>query len=315
MLRYLTFNRGGRRKMPIAAIRTPEERFAYLPNFPYSPNYIESLPGYHGLRMHYVDEGPIDAENTFLCLHGEPTWSYLYRKMIPVFVNTGGRVIAPDFFGFGRSDKPINDSDITFSFHRDSLLRLIEQLDLQNITLVCQDWGGILGLTLPGSMKNRFKRLIIMNTALPIGKSLGEGFEMWKSYAAQFNDVSVSGLLAANCPGVLDMMDIAAYAAPFPDATYKAGVRRFPELVAVNPEMEGVNYAEDAKRFLSTEWDGQSFMAVGSLDPFFGQSIMDDLRSTIKNCPEPVVLSDVGHFVQEWGEDVAKKALKYFEST
>ncbi len=301
--------------MSIAAIRTPDERFACLPNFPYSPNYTESLPGYQGLRMHYVDEGPADAKHTFLCLHGEPTWSYLYRKMIPIFVNAGGRVIAPDFFGFGRSDKPINDSDITFSFHRNSLLRLIEQLNLQNITLVCQDWGGILGLTLPGSMTNRFKRLIVMNTALPVGESLGEGFEMWKSYAAQFNDVSVSGLLAANCPGVLDLMDIAAYAAPFPDATYKAGVRRFPELVAVNPGMEGVKYAEDAKRFLSTEWNGQSFMAVGSLDPFFGQSIMDNLRSTIKNCPNPVVFSDVGHFVQEWGEDVAKKALKHFDTT
>ncbi len=300
--------------MSIAAIRTPDERFACLPNFPYSPNYTESLPGYQGLRMHYVDEGPADAKHTFLCLHGEPTWSYLYRKMIPIFVNAGGRVIAPDFFGFGRSDKPINDSDITFSFHRNSLLRLIEQLNLQNITLVCQDWGGILGLTLPGSMTNRFKRLIVMNTALPVGESLGEGFEMWKSYAAQFNDVSVSGLLAANCPGVLDLMDIAAYAAPFPDATYKAGVRRFPELVAVNPGMEGVKYAEDAKRFLSTEWNGQSFMAVGSLDPFFGQSIMDNLRSTIKNCPNPVVFSDVGHFVQEWGEDVAKKALKHFDT-
>ena len=300
--------------MSIAAIRTPDERFAYLPNFPYSPNYTESLPGYQGLRMHYVDEGPTDAKHTFLCLHGEPTWSYLYRKMIPIFVNAGGRVIAPDFFGFGRSDKPINDSDITFSFHRNSLLRLIEQLNLQNITLVCQDWGGILGLTLPGSMANRFERLIVMNTALPVGESLGEGFEMWKSYAAQFNDVSVSGLLAANCPGVLDLMDIAAYAAPFPDATYKAGVRRFPELVAVNPGMEGVKYAEDAKRFLSTEWNGQSFMAVGSLDPFFGQSIMDNLRSTIKNCPDPVVYSDVGHFVQEWGEDVAKKALKHFDT-
>jgi len=300
--------------MSIAAIRTPDERFACLPNFPYSPNYTESLPGYQGLRMHYVDEGPTDAKHTFLCLHGEPTWSYLYRKMIPIFVNAGGRVIAPDFFGFGRSDKPINDSDITFSFHRNSLLRLIEQLNLQNITLVCQDWGGILGLTLPGNMANRFKRLIVMNTALPVGESLGEGFEMWKSYAAQFNDVSVSGLLAANCPGVLDLMDIAAYAAPFPDATYKAGVRRFPELVAVNPGMEGVKYAEDAKRFLSTEWNGQSFMAVGSLDPFFGQSIMDNLRSTIKNCPDPVVYSDVGHFVQEWGEDVAKKALKHFDT-
>jgi pimeloyl-ACP methyl ester carboxylesterase len=135
---------------------------------------------------------------------------------------------------------------------------------------------------------------------------------MWKSYAAQFNDVSVSGLLAANCPGVVDMMDIAAYAAPFPDATYKAGVRRFPELVATKPGMEGVAYANDAKKFWSTDWNGQSFMAIGMLDPFFGKSIMDDLKSTIKNCPEAVALENVGHFVQEWGEDVAKAALQSF---
>ncbi len=298
--------------MPIDAVRTPEKRFSCLPNFPYSPNYVESLPGYEGLRMHYVDEGPTNADHTYLCLHGEPTWSYLYRKMIPVFAKAGGRIIAPDFFGFGRSDKPLRDEDITFSFHRNSLLRLIQHLNLKNITLVCQDWGGILGLTLPVDMADRFKRLIVMNTALPIGESLGEGFDMWKSYAAQFNDVSVSGLLAANCPGVVDMMDIAAYAAPFPDATYKAGVRRFPELVAINPEMEGVTHSNKAKKFWSNDWNGQSYMAVGMLDPFFGKSIMDDLQSTIKNCPKPVALENVGHFVQEWGEDVAKAALKSF---
>ena len=127
--------------MTIEALRTPEERFAQLPKFAYVPNYADTLAGYEGLRMHYVDTGPQDAEQVFLCLHGEPTWCYLYRKMIPVFEAVGGRVIAPDFFGFGRSDKPVNDADYTFSFHRNSLVALIEQLDLKNITLVCQDWG------------------------------------------------------------------------------------------------------------------------------------------------------------------------------
>ena len=299
--------------MTIEFVRTPEERFALLPGFPYTPHYVDSLEGFEGLRMHYVDEGDVESGNTFLCLHGEPTWSYLYRKMIPVFRESGGRVIAPDFFGFGRSDKPTIDSDITYSFHRDSLLRLIEHLDLKNITLVCQDWGGVLGLTLPLDMADRFSRLIVMNTALPVGESLGEGFDIWKSYASQFNDVSVSGLLAANCPGVVDMMDIAAYAAPFPDATYKAGVRQFPELVAISPEMEGTDFGVRAKEFWSTEWTGKSFMAVGMLDPFFGKPIMDDLQRLIKNCPESLILNDVGHFVQEWGEDVAKAALTSFE--
>ena len=162
--------------MKIEALRTPEKRFAMLPGLPYSPSYIEDLPGYEGLRIAYLDEGPKDAEVTFLCLHGEPTWSYLYRKMLPVFTAAGHRVIAPDLFGFGRSDKPVNDATYTFDFHRNSLLRFVERLDLTNIALVCQDWGGILGLTLPVDMQPRFSRMLIMNTALPIGESVSPGF-------------------------------------------------------------------------------------------------------------------------------------------
>ena len=133
----------------IEALRTPDERFADLPGFSYAPSYVEDLPGYEGLRAHYVDAGPADAGDTYLLLHGEPTWAYLYRKMIPVFLAAGGRVIAPDFYGFGRSDKPVRESDYTFDFHRNYLLRLVERLDLTRITLVVQDWGGLLGLTLP----------------------------------------------------------------------------------------------------------------------------------------------------------------------
>jgi haloalkane dehalogenase len=135
--------------MPIEALRTPEGRFAILPGFPYAPNYIDDLPGYEGLRFAYIDEGPADAETVFLCLHGEPTWSYLYRKMLPVFTAAGHRVVAPDLFGFGRSDKPVSDEIYTFDFHRESLLRFVERLDLRGIALVCQNWGGLLGLTLP----------------------------------------------------------------------------------------------------------------------------------------------------------------------
>src|SRR5438477_11631810 len=132
----------------IPALRTPDERFAHLPGHPFEPHYAEDLPGYEGLRMHYVDEGPRDARHTFLCLHGQPTWSYLYRRMIPVFTEAGHRVVAPDFFGFGRSDKPTDEPVYTFTFHRESLLRLAERLGLEGVTLVCQDWGGLLGLTL-----------------------------------------------------------------------------------------------------------------------------------------------------------------------
>jgi pimeloyl-ACP methyl ester carboxylesterase len=298
--------------MSIEALRTPEARFALLPNFPYAPSYTDSLKGYEGLRLHYVDTGSKDADDVFLCLHGEPSWCYLYRKMIPVFEATGGRVIAPDFFGFGRSDKPVNDADYTFSFHRNTLIALVEQLDLRNITLVCQDWGGILGLTLPMDMPERFKRLVVMNTALPVGAPVSGGFAGWKAYAGSLQDIPVSGLMAMSCPGALDMMDIAAYAAPFPDASYQGGVRRFPQLVPVERGMEGVAYCERARTFFNEQWSGKSFMACGSQDIVLGMPVMEELRSVIRGCPPVMEVPEAGHFVQEWGEPIARAALESF---
>ena len=218
---------GGGFVKPIEALRTPNARFQGLPDYEYDPNYIESLPAYEGLRAHYLDLGPKDAERTFLCLHGNPTWSYLYRKMIPVMLESGGRVIAPDLFGFGRSDKPGHDSAYTFHFHRNSLLRFVEHVAARNITLVVQDWGAILGLT----------------------------------------------------------------------------------LAMVEPGMEGVAEAEAALRFWE-EWAGQSFMAIGAKHP--DAATMHTLRSQIRGCPEPMVLSEAGHFVPEWGEPVARAALCSF---
>jgi pimeloyl-ACP methyl ester carboxylesterase len=296
----------------IEALRTPEERFRVLPFFPWQPRYLEDLAGYAGLRMHYVDEGPRDARDTYLCLHGEPTWSYLYRKMIPVFREAGARVVAPDLFGFGRSDKPVRDADYTFGFHRGSLLRLVEQLDLRNVTLVVQDWGGILGLTLPMEMPERFSRLIVMNTALPVGRSLGPGFAGWKSFASQFHDVPVAGLIALSSPGALNPFDAAAYDAPFADASYKAGVRRFPQLVPVEPGMAGIELCQRARRYFAEDWRGASFMAIGLRDPVLGKPVMEELRATIRGCPTPLELPEAGHFVQEWGDVVARAALASF---
>ncbi|WP_254305666.1 alpha/beta fold hydrolase [Sphingopyxis sp. BSNA05] len=171
--------------MTIAALRTPDERFADIPDFDVPVHYADDLPGYEGLRAAWVDTGPADAETTFLCLHGEPSWSFLYRKMIPHFTATGARVVCPDFFGFGRSDKPTGLDSYTFDFHRNHILALVERLDLQNITLVVQDWGGLIGLTLPvdEAFKARLSRLIIMNTALGLGTGAGDGFNAWKQYA------------------------------------------------------------------------------------------------------------------------------------
>jgi pimeloyl-ACP methyl ester carboxylesterase len=294
------------------ALRTPEARFAALPGFPFAPHYLEDLPGFDGLRLHCVDEGAAGAQGTFLCLHGEPTWSYLYRKMIPIFTGAGARVVAPDFFGFGRSDKPEDEAVYTFDFHRRMLLGLIERLDLRRITLVVQDWGGLLGLTLPMEMPDRIQRLLVMNTALGTGRTdPSPGFLAWKAYAAANPDLAVGKLMGRSVPG-LSAEEAAAYDAPFPDRRYKAGVRRFPEIVPIRPDMEGADLSQRASSFLRQEWRGESFMAVGALDPILGLTVMSALQRVIRGCPEPLVLEDAGHFVQEAGDRVARAALAHW---
>lgn len=293
------------------ALRTPDERFADLPGFAFAPHYVDSLPGYEGLRVHYLDEGPRDAAETFLCLHGQPTWCYLYRKMIPVFTKAGHRVIAPDLLGFGRSDKPTDEGTYTFHFHRGMLVALIEALDLTNVTLVCQDWGGILGLTIPPAMPERFARLLVMNTALPVGKGVSKGFDQWRAFNRSQPDLDVAGLMRRAQPGLTEA-EARAYAAPFPDARYKAGVRRFPELVMTDPGMGGIAETTAARRFWRENWRGPTFMAVGMIDPVLGPPVMAELRATIHGCPPPLELPDAGHFVQEKGDVVARVALAAF---
>ncbi len=301
--------------MPIECLRTPDERFAVLPGYPYLPRYADDLPGYQGLRMAWVDEGPADADHTFLCLHGEPSWGYLYRKMMPVFLEAGARVVVPDLFGFGRSDKPVDDADYTFDFHRDSLLRLAERLALSNVTLVCQDWGGILGLSLPPDLPGVITRLIVMNTAMPVGEHVSDGFAGWKMFASIAPEIPVAGLIASDAQGDFNAMDALAYDAPFPDDRYKAGVRRFPQLVPVEPGMAGIEHGQRARRFWGEEFEGQSFMAVGLRDGVLGEPVMRELQGQIRGCPEPMLVPEAGHFVQEHGETIARAALAHFDAT
>ncbi len=295
----------------VEALRTPEDRFLDLPGYPFAPHYLDDLPGYEGLRLHYLDEparASAASAPTFLCLHGEPTWSYLYRKMIPTFVAAGHRAVAPDLFGFGKSDKPIDDAVYTFDFHREALLRFIERLDLRDIVLVVQDWGGILGLTLPMEMPERFRALLVMNTAFAVGKSPSPGFDAWKAYVKANPDLNVAGLMRRSAP-VLTPAEAEAYAAPFPDVRYKAGVRRFPELVMVEPDMPGAETSRRAADWFSSEWHGPSFMAVGMQDPVLGPDVMAEVRRTIRGCPAPMEIADGGHFVQEWGQAIAQAAV------
>lgn len=293
-------------------LRTPDDRFTDLPGFKFAPHYIDDLPGVHGCRIHYLDEGPADAEVTWLCLHGEPTWCYLYRKMIPVFVNAGHRVIAPDFAGFGRSDKLVEDSAYTFNFHRNMLLAFIDRLDIRNIRLVCQDWGGLLGLTLPIARPDRFSALLVMNTAFSAGDvPLGDGFLAWRDFVRSRPDLDVSALMQRSTP-ILSGDEAAAYGAPFPAASYKAGVRRFPDLVADHPEAEGADTSREARSWWQNEWAGQSLMAIGMQDPVLGPPAMHYLHRFIRNCPPPIEVLDAGHFVQEWGRPIAERAVAEF---
>ncbi len=293
-------------------LRTPDERFSELPGYSFEPRYLDDLEGFGGLRLHYLDEGPRTAEATFLCLHGQPTWSYLYRKMIPAFTAAGQRAVAMDFFGFGRSDKPADEAVYTFDFHRRALQAFIARLDLDRITLVAQDWGGLLGLTLPMEAPERFERLLLMNTILATGDlPLSDGFLAWRAWCREHPDMDVAALMARACPQ-LSPAEAAAYAAPFPDARYKAGVRRFPELVPERPDDPGAAVSRRARQWLAGEWQGASFLAVGVRDPVLGTPAMRYLQRTIRGAPQPLMLAEAGHFVQEHGAEVARAALHAF---
>ncbi len=297
-----------------ALLRTPDKRFANLPGFPYAPRYVENLAGVDG-RAHYVDAGataPAASPQTFLCLHGEPTWAYLYRRMIPVFAAAGHRSVAPDLFGFGRSDKPADDAAYSFDFHRRFLLAFIEHLDLTDITLVVQDWGGLLGLTLPMEMPERFSRLLVMNTMLATGdQPLSQGFLDWRAWVAANPNLDCGKLLGRSCRH-LGPDEAAAYEAPFPDATYKAGVRRFPALVPDGAEAPGAALSRKARDWWTHAWKGDTFMAVGAKDPVLGPPVMEVLRGWIRGCPPAYVHAEAGHFAQEWGEDIARRALAHY---
>lgn len=291
-----------------ACMRTPDEHFENLQDYPFHPNYMQGLSGYEDHRGHYLDEGSKTAPETFLCLHGEPTWSYLYRKMIPVFVAAGVRVIAPDLLGFGKSDKPVSEDDYTFEFHRDYLLRFIEKLDLQNITLVCQDWGGLLGLTLPQDMPDRFSRLLIMNTGLLTEPVTQPAFLEWMNDIVSPENLDLAQFMKHYAPSLSDE-EARAYAAPFPTTQYQAGVQKFPKIVAA-PDRACIDISKSAAQFWREVWEGDTFMAIGMKDKMLGPPVMNFMKSIINGCPEPLEVPDAGHFVQEYGDYVAKCALE-----
>jgi len=291
-------------------VRTPEACFDGLPGYPWPPNHTDALPPLGGLRLHYLDEGPRDAPITWLCLHGNPAWSYLYRHMIPVFTAAGHRVVAPDLPGFGKSDKPTDAAQHRFSWHREVLLALIDELDLQQIHLVVQDWGGLLGLTLPMAAPQRHRGLLIMNTHLATAQApLPEGFLGWRRMCRERPDFAIGRLFARGNPH-LSAAECAAYDAPFPSPEHRAATRAFPELVPERPEDDGAAVSREAADFWAQRWSGRSFMAIGEQDPVFTPAHMEQLRQGMRGCPPALRVPEGGHFVQEHGAAIAEAALQ-----
>jgi haloalkane dehalogenase len=276
-------------------LRTPDERFADLPDFPFAPHYVEV----DGLRMHYLDEGPADGP-VVLLLHGEPSWSYLYRRMIPVLVDAGLRAVAIDLVGFGRSDKPTRREDYTYQAHVDWTWAAIEAIGLTGITLVCQDWGGLIGLRLVGEHPDRFARVVAANTTLPTGDQRpGEAFLAWQRFSQETPDFAVGHIVNGGCVSTLAPEVIAAYDAPFPDDSYKAGARQFPTLVPTSPDDPAAPANRAAWEVLRT-FDRPFLCAFSDSDPITTGADAP-LRKFIPGAqgrPE-VTIAGGGHFLQE----------------
>ena len=295
------------------AVRTPDACFAQLPGYPWSPHYVDDLPALNGLRMHYLDEGSRTAPRTWLCLHGNPAWSYLYRKMIPVFLEAGDRVVAPDMPGFGKSDKPKKDSFHTFSWHQQVLLEFVERLDLHGVALVVQDWGGLLGLTLPLAAPQRYSALLVMNTMLATGETpLSPGFLAWRRMCANNPEFDVARLFARGNPQMTEL-ECAAYLAPFPDGGHRAALRAFAPMVPEFEDSDGALVSRSARDFWRKDWSGRTLMAVGAQDPVLGPPVMERLARDIRGCAAPLVVEQGGHFLQEHGGPIAQAALAVFD--
>jgi haloalkane dehalogenase len=279
-------------------LRTPDDRFQGLADWTFAPHYlqIKDADGTE-LRLHYVDEGPRDGP-VVLLMHGEPSWAYLYRKIIPALVGKGRRVIAPDLIGFGRSDKPAARADYTYERHVAWMSDWLKALDLKDITLFCQDWGGLIGLRLVAAFPERFAGVIVGNTGLPVGAGFSEGFNAWLSFSQSVPQMPIGVIVNGGCARDLGPAEIAAYDAPFPDESYKEGARQFPLLVPVTPHHASVTENLAAwtvleafdKPFLTAFSDGDAVTKGG--DAVFQQRVPGAKG-------QPHVTLHGGHFLQE----------------
>lgn len=293
-------------------LRTPDERFATLDGYPFAPHYLDV----DGLRVHYVDEGPRDAAPVLL-MHGEPSWAYLYRKMIPILTAAGHRCVAPDLVGFGRSDKPVRRDDYTYQAHVDWMRGVLERLDLHAATLVCQDWGGLIGLRLAAEHEDRFARIVVANTFLPTGdRPAGDAFMAWRKFSQETPEFPVGGILQGGCATPLAAAVVAAYDAPFPDERYKAGARQFPALVPISPDDPAAPANRTAWEVLR-RWQKPFLTAFSDSDPVTrgGDTIFQQEVPGAQGQPHTTI-TGAGHFLQEdKGEDLARVVVDFLAST
>lgn len=294
-------------------LRTPDVRFEGLTEYPFAPNYVQISPE---LRMHYLDEGQHPTE-TLLLMHGEPTWSYLYRKMIPLFTAAGYRVIAPDLIGFGKSDKPTELTDYSYQNHVDWMSTFLQKIDLQNLTLVCQDWGGLIGLRLAAENQERFKRITVSNTFLPTGQGKpSDAFLAWQQYSQTAPVLNIGKIVNGGCAIPLSAEAIAAYDAPFPDEDYKAGARIFPALVPTSPQDPAVPANLKAWEVYK-QWQKPFLTAFGDKDPIThgGDTFFQKVVLGAQNQPH-ITLQNAGHFCQEdQGEAWAKAIIDWMQAS
>lgn len=298
-------------------LRTPDERFAGLSGWPYRPRYVDVPDGEGGeLRVHYVDEGPAGGEPVLL-LHGEPSWSYLYRHVIPVLVGAGLRAVAPDLVGFGRSDKPAARSDYTYERHVGWMQAAVERLDLTGITLVAQDWGGLIGLRLVAEDPDRFARVVAANTFLPTGDhDPGPAFRAWQRYSQEIPDFHVGGIVNGGCFTDLAAEVVAGYDAPFPDERFEAGARQFPLLVPTTPD-DPASTANRAAWEVLTRWDKPFLTAFSDSDPITAGAdrVLQKLIPGAAGQAHTTV-TGAGHFLQEdKGAELAVVVAEFISRT
>jgi haloalkane dehalogenase len=293
-------------------LRTPDERFTNLPDFPFESNYLTIYgPEDSLLRVHYVDEGPRDAAPIFL-LHGEPTWSFLYRKMIPPLVAAGHRVVVPDLVGFGRSDKPADPGDYSYGRMVDWTAAMITALDLQQITLFGHDWGGLIGLRLALTEPERYSRLVVANTGLPVGGEMPDAFFQWQSFSQQVSKLPIKRIINRSTTASLPGSILAAYDAPFPTEAYKAGARALPALVPVAPDDPEARVNRRLWRKLM-RWQKPLLTAFSDGDPVTagGDQPFQRLVPGAKGQPHTVI-RNAGHFLQEdKGEELAQVIVDF----